>query len=560
MTFMDVLLSSLIPALVIVHLFVTPFTKVEESFNLQAAHDIINYGLPYRNISQNLHQNYDHFSFPGAVPRTFVGAISLAVLSKPFLFLNGPQNAQMIVRGLLGSFNSFALLSYKNSLAKEYGTVTGRWFVLLIATQFHVIYYASRTLPNMFAFGLTTLALKEFIPRRLSQERMDISRRQKRGILFLVFAGVIFRAEVSILLGSQLLCLLIKSKISMGTIITTLIKSASIALFITFTVDSYLWQYPVWPELAGFYFNAIQGNSANWGTSSIYFYFTNILPKLLLNPIIIVGLIPIGVYLPGIRDPVRGLIVPSLLYVAIYSLQPHKETRFIIYVVPPLTAAAACSASYIWNRASKSLPYFIGSIFLVFSIILSGMAVVSILFISSFNYPGGEAISRLNKLILNSESSVRSNHIQQIAIHMDVYSCMTGITRFLEIFPAEGTSKDLNIVNGNRRHVIYDKTENNTLLHQLEWWNQFDYALIETPESALGTWDILSTILGYSGVEVLCPGDTGSLLSNREFEVLHRIRKVARIITHGWWIGPKLGPKIYILQRPPGSEKDFEII
>ncbi|CCU76112.1 dolichol-linked Man7GlcNAc2 mannosyl transferase [Blumeria hordei DH14] len=557
---LDVLLSSLIPILIFVHLYVAPFTKVEESFNLQAAHDIIKYGLPYRNISQNLHQNYDHFSFPGAVPRTFVGAISLAVLSKPFVFFNGPQNAQLIVRGLLGSFNSFALLSYKNSLAKEYGAVTGRWFVLLIATQFHVIYYASRTLPNMFAFGLTTLALKEFIPRSLSQERMDISKRQKRGILFLVVAGVIFRAEVSILLGSQLLYLLIKARISVGTILSTLIKSASIALFTTFTVDSYLWQYLVWPELAGFYFNAIQGKSTNWGTSSTHFYFTNILPKLLLNPVTIFGLIPIGVYLPGIRDRVRGLIVPSLLYVAIYSLQPHKEARFIIYVVPPLTAAAACSASYIWNRASKSLPYFIGSISMVVSVIVSGIAVAGILFISSFNYPGGEAISSLNKLILNTESSVGSNHTQQIAIHMDVYSCMTGITRFLEIPSVEGTFKDFNIVNGSRRHVIYDKTENDTLLHQQEWWNQFDYALMETPESALGTWDIMTTVLGFSGVEVLRPGDTGSLFSNRGFESLHRIRKVTRIITHGWWIGPKLSPKIYILQRPPDAKKDINII
>ncbi len=81
--FIDTILSLLLPLLILTHLLLSPYTKVEESFNLQATHDILSYGVPNKDVWRYLRDNYDHFSFPGVVPRTFTGALVLAAASKP---------------------------------------------------------------------------------------------------------------------------------------------------------------------------------------------------------------------------------------------------------------------------------------------------------------------------------------------------------------------------------------------------------------------------------------------------------------------------------------------
>ncbi|KAL7753879.1 alpha-1,6- mannosyltransferase [Sorochytrium milnesiophthora] len=71
--------AALLLAVILAGIIVAPYNKVEESFNTQAAHDILFHGT---DLAQ-----YDHFEHPGPVPRTFAGALYLSMLVKPLLWL-----------------------------------------------------------------------------------------------------------------------------------------------------------------------------------------------------------------------------------------------------------------------------------------------------------------------------------------------------------------------------------------------------------------------------------------------------------------------------------------
>lgn len=61
--------------------------------------------------------------------------------------------------------NAFAILLFHRAVVDAFGSVAGYWYILFQATQFHAMYYASRTLPNTFAFGLSEYTNISSAPR-----------------------------------------------------------------------------------------------------------------------------------------------------------------------------------------------------------------------------------------------------------------------------------------------------------------------------------------------------------------------------------------------------------
>jgi alpha-1,6-mannosyltransferase len=314
-----------------------------------------------------------------------------------------------------------------------------------------------------------------------------------------------------------------------------------IGLGVTVSVDSYFWQrFPLWPEWIGFVYNTIQGKSSDWGVSPWYFYFGNAIPRLLLDPVSWLLCIPLALVNRATRKTSLDIMIPLLAFVAIYSVLPHKEWRFIIYIIPGLTGVAAAGASWIWTRRSKTLLYRLLSLALVSSTLLSFAGSFSLVYISSLNYPGGEALTRLHEIVPEIQQG-------QISVYMDNLACQTGVTRFLE--------KDA----GAR--FIYDKTENQTTLLDPGFWQKFDYVLAEDPKRIIGRWEVMDTVYGYSGVgfgrlgvdQESAPAiPTRGVVAQPLNMLLQIYNKVARTasqkLTGGRWPTVKMEPKIYILR------------
>ncbi|PSN63497.1 hypothetical protein BS50DRAFT_559620 [Corynespora cassiicola Philippines] len=552
----------LIPTFILLHLFVSPYTKVEESFNIQAIHDILVHGIPTENVAQFFDANYDHVSFPGSVPRTFTGALMLSGLSKPWIgFLKSTAQLQLLARGVLGLLNAFALISLARSVQKAFGTSAGIWYALFQASQFHVIYYASRTLPNMFALIFSTIALQSLLTAYVTP--WASMKRYRLCLYLLTLSGVIFRSELAILVGTITLYLLISQGISIPKVIIPAgLGGLAIGLLCTVPIDSFFWQsIPIWPEWTAFYYNTIQGHSADWGISPWHYYFANALPRLLLNPTTYLVCIPIAVINPATRRRSLDLIIPLLSFVGIYSFLPHKEWRFIIYVVPGLTAVAAAGASWIWTRRAKSVIYALLSLVLVSSVLVSLIASTALLAISSLNYPGGEALDILHYGINHPEG-------QHFKVYFDNLACQTGVTRFLESHDGPQTVLDVLETQDlkNKRTWTYDKTEDAEELRDPLFWTKFDYVLAERPEKVIGKWDVRHTVYGFSGVRLLRPGEksggTAKRLNaaGREEIVSQGLvsgiasawRKLEGLLREkllrGWWAEVKMEPKISILK------------
>lgn len=393
--------------------------------------------------------------------------------------------------------------------------------------------------------------------------------------MLFVFAAVVFRSEVALLFGMNAFMLLIIPWISLGSLIPPFAVSFALSLTITILVDSYFWQRWLWPELWGFFYNVVQGSSSNWGTSPWYYYFTSSIPKLLLNPLAI-PLIVVALRSPAYSRIAKRLVYTSLAFVAIYSIQPHKEARFIFYVVPPLTAAAALGTSILTTSHStkdkvrdRDAQKELTSALIALSVLATSVASAGMLLASSLNYPGGEALAALQELIRADGHSPTNSDSSLVTVHADVLSCMTGVTLFGvaggDNVPTRHnfvTETDIVVAGSDEDDgqpsswLMLDKTEDESVLADPNFWLRFDYLLMEDDKVVQGgQWETVAVVEGLSGVQILRPGrepeesePVGAKRVGRGARV-NQVRDLVRRFTGGWWAGPRMVPKIRIMRR-----------
>ncbi|KAI5842069.1 alpha-1,6-mannosyltransferase subunit [Tricharina praecox] len=487
--------------------------------------------------------HYDHLAFPGAVPRSFVGPLLLSQASIPFIHLfGGSVNEQVIVRGTLGLLSSLALSYYIRRVRLAYGAPTAWFYTLLQLSQFHFAYYASRTLPNTFALIPSVIAHACFLPApgwRQSTQRNHL----KLGIYLLTLATVVFRSELVLLLAFQALDLLVSRRLTLPQIFAAGLAGGIMGLVATLAVDSYFWlsfgaapifTTPVlterfgllWPEFSAFHFNAVLGSASQWGDSHWHYYFTSALPKLLLNPTSLV-LLPLGAF--ALPHAARALLLPALSFITVYSAAvKHKEWRFIVYTVPQITLMSALAAAWLWNRRAKFVAIRLLLLAVLASVPVSLMASAGMAAVSSFNYPGGEAMQRVHALAVSGNTTGT-----EMKVHLDVLTCMTGATRFLQEAPLYPPSTPK-----YASHIVWDKTEDATTLLTPAFWEDVEYALVAAKEKTIGPYEVVDVIRGFGGVRVFRPGDE----EGGEGWGLRRY-------LGGWWVGVNMREWIWIVRR-----------
>lgn len=412
--------EAVLPLLVLMYAVACPYTKVEESFNMQAVHDMLYLGTEL--------ERYDHLEFPGVVPRTFAGALALAAAAAPVALPLGAAgvllkaHAQLLVRAVLGLASASASLALHRAVRARFGHTSGRAFLLLSAVQFHPLFYGSRTLPNTYGAIAAALATAAWL-------RSD----EQRAVAILTAATVIFRADLLLLLAPLALLALLRRRIGLLALVRTGAAIGVLALAITVPLDSLLWRRPLWPEGEVFFANTVGNMSANYGASPWHWYFTSALPRALA-----LGY-PLAIGAITLAPTAREFVLVPLAAIALYSLLPHKELRFVLYAVPPLNVAAAAALAELSTRVPRAprttrRRAVAATAWLMLALALgtsAGLALIS-LAAARLNYPGAHAL-----LALHAATSARPPP----RVHIGVEAAMTGVTRFLEMPPPWRYSK-----------------------------------------------------------------------------------------------------------------------
>lgn len=437
-------------AVIVGEVLLAPYTKVEESFNMQAMHDLLYIGPQL--------DSYDHVEFPGVVPRSFLGAITVASVSSPAVFAAqflglSKWWSQVVVRIILGLLSWLALCGLGDAMARRGGITTRTVFLLAAASTPHLCFYASRALPNTLAMALVTYGVGELIDSLPSAKEedampdlMDSSHGAVIGSAAIAAAAVWLRCDVIVLAAPLMLWLVILRRLSLSWVVFWGLTLGAAALIVTLAVDSVLWSVDassaspalqalqatmlrfeafgrswVWPEGTVLSFNAIQNRSAEWGTEPWHWYFTSALPRTLvaLLPFLFLGTVRWLANARSVADSDTGIAsyldpatdifaVPSIAFVGLYSILPHKETRFLLPVLPLLLATAAHGLFKVTRSAAKLLccarpgeavgPITTAVAWIPRIVVLAMCAVMTGIFVatSRLNYAGGHAFAAMH--------------------------------------------------------------------------------------------------------------------------------------------------------------------
>ncbi|KAJ3177958.1 dolichyl-P-Man:Man(7)GlcNAc(2)-PP-dolichol alpha-1,6-mannosyltransferase [Gaertneriomyces sp. JEL0708] len=456
------------------HLALCRYSKVEESFHMQSIHDVFVFGTGRLAV-----QYYDHLQFPGVVPRSFIPSLILGKLLAGIHYVLPSCkgfSAQIIARLMVGCWTAWSLDRLCLAAARTWGRPVGAWFCVISAAQFHLMFWGTRTVGNVLMFGFVTWGMATLITT--SKDR--VPRRPRLLPLFSLAAATTLIRLDTLPLTFAILLITLAPAIQSGTLsvmsAATCVAVYNLVLLLSMGVDAYFWhpdesQLLKLTELDVFAFNIIKKGAQAYGISPWHHYFTALLPRICSTalPLAVVGFV--------CDKDVRRYVAIMIGYVAMYSSLGHKEWRFIIYVIPVINLAAAIGTVKLWKTN------WLWKLCISGTIALTVVASVGMSYISSLNYPGGQAVMEL-PTILNSRLPN-----ENIVAHIDSYVAQTGVTRFIE----DELPHWLAIDKKEDIHTISDLPKDVSVLI----WE----CASEKLNTLSSSWEQVATVTGFDGLD-----------------------------------------------------------
>ena len=290
-------------------------------------------------------------------------------------------------------------------------------------------------------------------------------------IAVVTVAATIFRCDMIVLLAPMGLQLLLSREVEPFRAIATGAVTAALSLLLSVCVDSVFWGRLLWPEGGVLFFNTVENKSSHWGEMPWHWYGSSAIPRAMHVNLFLCALGAAGVRLDWdsllvagpLQQRVRRFVgsgggeahalayylAPPVIFIALYSILPHKELRFILPVLPLLASPAAIflhkalpsGGDWLFGaiglkiegglrkkKKKKGYPGLFVALLAMY--ICVNMVVTEYIFTAAavVNYPGGAALHRL----LNTHIPEAYNRSMKAvySCHIDEVAASTGVTRF----------------------------------------------------------------------------------------------------------------------------------
>ena len=503
---------------VLLYVRLAPYTKVEESFNTQAVHDVIFH-------TNDLHL-WDHKEFPGVVPRTFVGPLILGKVTKTVAramevfvnsnpvtkrifrseqvwgelkhlvetlneeetFVRTKMHYQVIMRMVLGLLSTFSLHRFHSVIGKNFGNDVAVYASVLALAQFHLAFYASRPLPNIFAFVLTTFALSLWLEDRKNL-KINRSVLDTLAVAIVSMVVAVFRCDNILLLAPlgvhvTLFRMTDVYDASLRIIANVMAMVTAILAFAyaSISIDSKHWDKEfLWPEWEVLSFNNPMGanRSHEYGTKPFLWYAYSALPRMLLIAY------PLSVYGFTQERRCRSAFTIASFFVFAFSFLGHKELRFLFPVLPLFNFCGACGMHRLTLNRKKRKNVAILHAFAWVGILVSCAISIGVFANASIaNYPGGEALAVFHEL------NLEHNTLGHVRIHIDDHCAQTGASRFGQAY------HDHNVILYNKRQDHEHEGHLHAMLHD-DGSRGHDWLINEYKK--MPGYEIMRNITGFTG-------------------------------------------------------------